>query len=319
MSTFIQQLINGVALGAMYALVGLGYTMVYGVLRMVNFAHGELVILGPICGLFILRAMGLISGPLSGNLAVPLAGITLLSVGLIVLAGAGVFSGMLGVAMERLAYRPLRRAPVLMPLLSALGVSVFLQNVTMLASGRAARGFPSFLTVRYFSVAGATLSSSHIFVVTVCAVLLIVLQYVVQKTFVGRCFRAVAEDKDTAGLMGVDVNRTIALVFALGPFVGAISGVLFAMHYGRVDYSLSSFIGMKGWIAAVAGGIGSIPGTAAGGLFLGVIEALSAGYLPTLTGGVLGAEYKDIIAFTVLIVMLILRPQGLFGEAGATI
>lgn len=318
MSTLIQQVINGIALGSIYALIGLGYTMVYGVLRMINFAHGELVILGPIVALFMLRAMGFIAGPLSSTLAVPLTGIKLVAVALLILLGAGAFSGTLGVMMERLAYRPLRRAPLLTPLLSALGVSIFLQNVAMLASGRAARGFPDFLTIRYFQVMGASFSSSHLFIMIICATLLMSLQYLVQKTYVGRCFRAVAEDKDIASLMGVDVNRTIVLVFTLGPLIGAISGVLFSMHYGRVDYSMSSFMGMKGWIAAVSGGIGSILGTAAGGLLLGIIEAISAGYLPTVSRGVLGAEYKDIIAFIILIIMLIFRPQGLFGEAVKT-
>lgn len=314
MSMFLQQVINGMSIGCVYALVALGYTMVYGVLRVVNFAHGELVMLGPMFALSLLRATGVITGRLN-IIPVPLTGLRLVIVLMICFLGGALFCAVLGLIMERVAYRPLRHASAEMVLISSLGVSIILENATMLIFGRNVKGFPRMVSTRYFTIMGATFSSIQVLNAIVSGLLVVALVYLVNRTYLGRCIRSVAEDSDAAGLMGIEVNRIIASVFVLGPAIGAASGVLFSMTYEEVYYFMGSLIGMKGWTAAILGGIGNITGAAIGGLMLGVLETIGAGYLPIITGGLLGSEYRHIFSFLVLIAMLIYRPQGILGEA----
>ena len=317
MITFIQQLINGLMIGSLYALLALGYSMVYGVLKMVNFAHGELFMLGPMFSLVLLRAFDIIEGPLNvikGKLNFgQTAGVLLLC-----FIGGSIISAITGLLMERFAYRTLRnrKAPMAISMIAAMGVSLLLQNAAMLIFGYKQKGFPSILEVKYFSIGGAQFSNLQILILGVVVFLLITLGYLVNKTYLGRNFRAVSMDQCAAGLMGVDVNAVVAFVFILGPAIGAISGVMYAMSYGQVYYLMGSTIGMKGWISAIIGGIGNVWGSVMGGLLLGVLEVVGAGYLPLITGGSLGSEYRNIFAFIFLIGVLLWRPQGLFGKRG---
>jgi len=314
-SVFVQQLINGIALGCLYALVALGYSMVYGVLRMVNFAHGELFMLGPMWALFLLRLFGIVQGRLN-MIPGPLTGGRIALILFISFAGGAAFSGLVGLSMERFAYRPLRKAVAATGIISSLGVSLTLQNATMLVFGHQQKGFPTVLPLRLFSVAGASFSNMQVFIVGLSLVLLIGLSYLVNKTYIGRCIRAVALDRCAAGLMGVNVNAIIAFVFLLGPALGAASGVLYAMSYGQVYYMMGGNIGIKGWISAIMGGIGNIWGAVVGGLLLGTLEVVGGGYLPLITGGALQAEYRNIFSFVMLVLFLIFRPEGLLGKRG---
>jgi branched-chain amino acid transport system permease protein len=201
-------------------------------------------------------------------------------------------------------------------MIAAMGLSLTLQNATMLTFGHEQKGFPSIIQTRFFEVGGASFSNMQVFILLFVIFLLIGLTYLVNNTYMGRNFRAVALDRCAAGLMGVNVNAVVAFVFILGPGIGAASGVLYAMSYGQVYYLMGMTIGMKGWIAAIIGGIGNIRGAVLGGLLLGVLEVIGAGYLPLLTGGELGGEYRNIFAFVMLIVVLLFRPQGLFGKRG---
>jgi len=284
---------------------------------MVNFAHGELFMLGPMFALSLLRAMGVVTGRLN-TIKEQLTGAKLAIVLVICFLGGALFSTILALIMERVAYRPLRRAPVLTALISSLGVSIILQNATMLIFGGELKGFPRMLPTRYFTIMGASFSNIQVFIAIVSVLLLIGLYYVVNRTYLGRCIRAVAEDSDAAGLVGVDVNRTIASVFVLGPAIGAASGVLFSVFYEQVYYLMGATIGTKGWTAAVIGGIGNIWGAVIAGLFLGIVETVGGGYLPIITRGLLGSDYKHIFAFLILIIVLVFRPQGLLGEAVKT-
>jgi len=313
----IQQIINGLMIGCLYALLALGYSMVYGVLKMVNFAHGDLFMLGPMFSLVVLAAFNIISGHLnlmSGEYsAVQLAGIVIM-----VLVAGGLFSAMVGVLMERLVYRPLRKqnAAWEIGMIAAMGVSLILQNGAMLVFGTKQKGFPSIINVKYFQIAGASFSNMQVFIFAVVVVLLIALTYIVEKTNLGRNFRAVSMDRCASGLMGVDVNAVVVFVFILGPFIGAASGVLYAMSYGQVYYMMGSQVGIKGWIAAIIGGIGDFKGAVLGGLLLGLLETVGAGYLPLLTGGQLGAEYRNIFSFFMLILVLLVKPEGLVKRKG---
>ncbi len=313
MGMFIQQVINGLSIGCIYALIALGYTMVYGVLRMVNFAHGELFMAGPLFALFLLRFAGVVSGPFSRPVA-QLTGPMLIGALLLGLLGGALFSGVLSLLLERFAYRPLRRAASHITVLSAMGASIFLQNAAMLLGGRAKKSFPRLLPTRYYNVGGAILSNIHIVLGVLTVVVLVLLFYLINRTSLGRCIRAVSENKDVARLMGVDVNRTIALVFLIGGAIGAVSGWLYGVYYEQAIYSMGTIVGIKGFTAAVVGGIGEIGGSALGGISLGVLETVLGGYLPLLTRGVLGTDYKDVFTFIVLVIFLILRPQGFLGR-----
>jgi len=300
-----QQLINGLTIGCIYALIALGYSMVYGVLELLNFAHGELFMLGAYVAIFLL-------GGLAATGPVPL-GLLIAVLGLCFLAGM-LLTSALGVLTERLAYRPLRYASRLAPILTALGVSIVFQNTTMLVAGRRPWHFPHIFPTRTYTVLGAQATNLQFVIVLIAGALMVGLHYLVTRTDYGLAIRAVAEDKDAASLMGIDLDRTISSVFVIGPSLGAAAGLLFSLYYGVAFFNMGFLAGVKAFTAAVLGGIGNIPGAMVGGLLLGVLEAVGAGVLPVLTHGVVGAEYKDIFAFAVLIGVLVFRPTGLLGE-----
>ena len=203
-------------------------------------------------------------------------------------------------------------------LVNSLGTQIFLRNFAMLFLGRDMRGFPRIMPTLYFKIMGATFTNIQVFIIIVTVLLLTGLLYLVNRTYLGRCIRAVAEDRDVASLMGVDINRTIASVFLIGPAIGGITGVLCSMYFEQVYYATGAMFGIKAWVAAVMGGIGDIAGTMMGGLTLGILETVGAGFLPIVSRGLLGFEYKDIFAFSLMILMLIFRPQGIFGEPTGT-
>jgi len=308
---FPEVLLDGIILGFMYALIALGYTMVYGVLEFINFAHSEIFIAGAFAGVEIL--LGLQSRGLLDVFPWPF-------VLLLALIAGMAASGLLAVTVERVAYRPLRGAPRLIPLISAIGVSFFLQDFIRLFQSLWRNAFnlvyPSIdaLNLR-LELTGTIDVSVKSLVVIVCALLMLwALHLIVNRTKVGTAIRAVAEDQAAASLMGIDVNRIISLTFLIGGAMGGAAGVLFGVQYGLIN-PYSGFIpGLKAFTAAVLGGIGNIPGAMVGGLVLGLLEAFAASYLSLLTGGAFGAEYKDIFAFSMLILILIFRPKGLLGE-----
>jgi branched-chain amino acid transport system permease protein len=301
MDILLQQLVNGLVLGGLYALVALGYTMVYGILGLINFAHGEVVMFGAMLALTLLA--------LAADWAVPGA---LLVTGAILLA-VPVCMG-LGFLVERVAYRPLRRAPRLAPLITAIGVSIFLQNLAMVIWGRQYLPFPPVLPLVIYDWAGASVTSLQIVIVVTSLGMMTGLLTLVNRTRLGRAMRATAQNPEVAGLMGVDVNRIIALTFVIGSGLAAVAGVLWSAYYGQAHYAMGFMLGLKAFSAAVLGGIGNIPGAMLGGFLLGVIESLGAGYIGDLTGGFLGSHYQDIFAFLVLILVLVFRPSGLLGE-----
>ena len=308
---FPEVLLDGIILGFMYALIALGYTMVYGVLEFINFAHSEIFIAGAFVGVEILlglQARGLLDG-------FPWPFILLLAL----MAGMAA-SGLLAVAVERIAYRPLRGAPRLIPLISAIGVSFFLQDLIRLVESLWRNAFnlvyPSIdaLNLRLELTETMDVSVKSLVVIVSALLMLWALHLIVNRTKVGTAIRAVAEDQAAASLMGIDVNRIISLTFLIGGAMGGAAGVLFGVQYGLIN-PYSGFIpGLKAFTAAVLGGIGNIPGAMVGGLVLGLLEAFAASYLSLLTGGAFGAEYKDIFAFSALILILIFRPKGLLGE-----
>jgi branched-chain amino acid transport system permease protein len=308
---FPQVLLDGVILGFMYALIALGYTMVYGVLEFINFAHSEIFIVGAFVGVEIL--LGLKSAGLLEGLPWPLTLILILAAGMLV-------SGLLAVTVERVAYRPLRGAPRLIPLISAIGVSFFLQDFIRLVESLWRNAFnlvyPTIepLNVRYELTATIDVSVKSLVVIAAALAMLWVLHALVNRTKVGAAIRAVAEDQAAASLMGINVNRIISLTFLIGGAMGGAAGVLFGVQYGLINPYTGFIPGLKAFTAAVLGGIGNIPGAMLGGLVLGLLEAFAASYLSLLTGGAFGAEYKDIFAFSALILILIFRPKGLLGE-----
>lgn len=306
-----QVLVDGMVLGFMYALIALGYTMVYGVLEFINFAHSEIFVLGAFVGVEILLLL-----ESAGHLATFHPALVLL---LVIMAGM-VVSGLAAMALERVAYRPLQGAPRLVALISAIGASFFLQDALRLFESLWRNTF--YLTFPTMEVLDKTLSFGMNIVVPVKSLLvmgtalatLLGLYVFVNRTRIGTAIRAVAQDPDTASLMGIPVNRVIAITFFVGGALGGVAGVLFGLHYSLVN-PYSGFIpGLKAFTAAVLGGIGNIPGAMLGGMLLGVLEAFAASYLSILTDGAFGAEYKDVFAFVILILILIFRPKGLLGE-----
>jgi branched-chain amino acid transport system permease protein len=308
---FPQVLLDGLILGFMYALIALGYTMVYGVLEFINFAHSEIFIVGAFVGVEIL--LGLKSAGMLESLPWPLVLLLILTAGMAV-------SGLLAVAVERVAYRPLRGSPRLIPLISAIGVSFFLQDLVRLVESIWRNAFnlvyPTIdaLDVRFELTPTIDISVKSMVVIAGALLTLWVLHLVVNRTKIGMAIRAVAEDQAAASLMGINVNRIISLTFLIGGAMGGAAGVLFGMQYGLVNPYTGFVPGLKAFTAAVLGGIGNIPGAMIGGLVLGLLEAFAASYLSLLTGGAFGAEYKDIVAFSILILILIFRPKGLLGE-----
>ena len=306
-----QVLVDGIVLGFMYALIALGYTMVYGVLEFINFAHSEIFVLGAFVGVEIL--LGLQS---AGQLATIHPALILL---LLIVAGM-VISGLAAMGLERVAYRPLYGAPRLVPLISAIGASFFLQDALRLFESLWRNTFylnyPTldFLDHTISLTSDLVVPLKSLLVVVTALIMLLGLHLFVNRTRVGSAIRAVAQDPDTASLMGIPVKRVISLTFFVGGAMGGLAGVLFGLHYSLVN-PYSGFIpGMKAFTAAVLGGIGNIPGAMLGGMVLGLLEAFAASYLSILTNGAFGAEYKDVFAFLALILILIFRPKGLLGE-----
>jgi branched-chain amino acid transport system permease protein len=301
MDVFTQQLINGLVLGSVYALVALGYTLVYGILELINFAHGEVAMSGAMIGLAAIAGLS--------GLGLPAA--LLLLAGLLAAVAGCV---LLGLVIERACYRPLRRAPRLSVLITAIGVSIVLQNAVMLLTSRQYLAFPPLLPQTRYELLGASISFTQILILLLSAALMAGLALLVRGTRLGRAMRATAQAPDIARLMGVNTNGVIAATFAIGSALAAVAGVMVGAYYGQAHYGMGFLLGLKAFSAAVLGGIGNITGAMLGGLLLGVIEALGAGYIGPLTGGVLGSHYQDIFAFLVLILVLVLRPSGLLGE-----
>lgn len=303
MDTFLQQLINGLVLGSVYALVALGYTMVYGILELINFAHGEVTMIGAMIALAVI-------GSLLGN-HVDLPGVVIVLLG--VLAAIPLCMA-LAYFIERVAYRPLRHAPRLAPLITAIGVSILLQNIAMIIWGRQYISFPPLLPVAKFHIGGATISGLQIFILLLSIALMAALVLLVQKTKLGRAMRATAQAPHIAGLMGVNINNVISLTFVIGAALAAVAGVMVSAYYGIAHYYMGFLLGLKAFTAAVLGGIGNLAGAVLGGLLLGVIESMGAGYIGKITSGFMGSHYQDVFAFFVLILVLVFRPSGLLGE-----
>lgn len=299
MDIFIQQIINGLVLGSIYALVALGYTMVYGIMGLINFAHGEVVMIGAMVALFVIKALP----GLPAIVLVPLA-----------LVCAVIVCMTIGFAIERIAYRPLRRAPKLAPLITAIGVSIILQNLAMLIWGRNYHAFPPILPSGEHDVFGATITSLQIVIIAVAGLMMGGLTLLIQRTRLGRAMRATSENPPIAQLMGVNINQIISATFVIGSALAAVAGLMVSANYSIAHYYMGFMLGLKAFTAAVLGGIGNLAGAMLGGILLGVIESLGAGYIGDLTGGFLGSHYQDIFAFFVLIGVLIFRPSGLIGE-----
>ncbi|KJV27428.1 ABC transporter permease [Aquitalea magnusonii] len=303
MDIFFQQILNGLVLGSIYALIALGYTMVYGIMGLINFAHGEVVMIGAMVCITVVSTL-MHSG-------VDLPGWAIVLIGTLVAIPA---CALLGFVIERVAYRPLRGAQRLAPLITAIGLSISLQQVAILIWGRNYIPFPDLLNSDTVSIMGASITKLQIMIVVLCLVLMTGLLVVVEKTKLGRAMRATSQNPAVAGLMGVNVNTIISATFMLGSALGAIAGVMVATNYSQAHYYMGFMIGLKAFTAAVLGGIGNLGGAVAGGILLGIIESLGAGYIGQLTGGFLGSNYQDIFAFMVLILVLIFRPSGLLGE-----
>ena len=306
-----QVLLDGIVLGFMYALIALGYTMVYGVLEFINFAHSEIFVLGAFVGVEVLLLL-----QSAGQLSTLNPALILF---LVIFTGM-IISGLSAMALERVAYRPLQGAPRLVALISAIGASFFLQDGLRLFESLWRNTFylnyPSldFLEKNLPLTTNLVIPVKSLLVIGTALLTLVGLHVFVNRTKMGTAIRAVAQDPDTASLMGVPVNRVIALTFFVGGALGGLAGVLFGLHYSLVN-PYSGFVpGMKAFTAAVLGGIGNIPGAMLGGMMLGLLEAFAASYLSLLTDGAFGAEYKDVVAFLVLILILIFRPRGLLGE-----
>jgi branched-chain amino acid transport system permease protein len=292
MTTFLQQLVNGLSLGSIYALIALGYTMVYGVLRLINFAHGDVYMVGAYVGYFLSRR-------LRGDEP------SIVSA-LLVMLGSMIACALLGVLIERLAYRPVRREARLTLLITAIGVSLFIENLAQLVFGPDPKFFPSLAPHFAFHVAGVSLTSEQITVVVVSVLLMVLLRFFILKTRTGKAMRAVSFSLDAARLMGISTDRIIAVTFALGSALAAAAGVLIGMQIPKIDPLMGIMYGLKAFVAAVLGGIGSVPGAVLGGLLIGVSETMVVGYL--------SSTYREAIAFGILILVLILRPQGLMGR-----
>lgn len=293
---FFQQLVNGLTLGAVYALIALGYTMVYGVLELINFAHGEIYMMGAYLGIIVFGVLTSL-GLTSSNLILSLTITFLFSI---------LFSSAYGFTIEKIAYRPLRNAPRLSPLISAIGVSIFLQNYVMLAQGATDRVFPNLFGSAGFKLFGAQITYFQTFIIVVSSVLMVCLHIFVTRTRTGKAMRAVAQDKLMSALVGINIDTVISVTFIIGSGLAAVAGIMIAMYYGLVNYSIGYVAGIKAFTAAVLGGIGSLPGAMFGGIFLGLVESLGASYI--------SSEYKDAYAFAVLIVVLLIKPSGIFGK-----
>ena len=303
MDVLLQQVINGLVLGSMYALVALGYTMVYGIINLINFAHGEVLMVGALCSWSMIGWLQ----PLLPN--TPGWVILLLSMVVACVAAAA-----LNLAIEKIAYRPLRNAPKLAPLITAIGISILLQTLAMIIWKPNYKPYPTLLPSTPIPIGDAVITPTQLMILAVTAMALAVLSWVVNATSLGRAMRATAENPRVASLMGVKPDVVISATFVIGAVLATIAGVMWASNYGTVQHAMGFLPGLKAFTAAVFGGIGNLTGAVVGGLLLGLIESIGSGYLGELTGGVLGSQYTDILAFLVLILILTLRPSGLLGE-----
>ena len=303
MDILLQQLINGLVIGSIYALIALGYTMVYGILNLINFAHGEVLMFG---AMITFSAVNLLTGM---NLNLP--GYATLLLGLLLALPPTM---LLGYSIERIAYRRLRKAPRLAPLITAIGMSIVLQQTAVIIWGRDHRPFPDVIQRTSIDIAGATITDLEIGMILISLALMIGLLIVVEKTRLGRAMRATAQNPEVAGLMGVNINTVVSLTFIIGSALAAVAGIMVAANDHKAQAYMGTLVGLKAFTAAVLGGIGNLGGAVAGGFLLGVIESVGAGYLGPLTNNVLGSQYQDIFAFLVLILVLVFRPSGLLGE-----
>ena len=303
MEILLQQIINGLVLGSMYALIALGYTMVYGIIQLINFAHGEVLMVGALTAWSII---GVMQESMPGT-----PGWVILILAMLI---ACVVASALNFVIEKVAYRPLRNSPRLAPLITAIGMSILLQTLAMIIWKPNYKPFPTLLPSAPYNVAGAYITPTQIMILSVTAVSLAILMYVVHFTKIGRAMRATAENPRVAGLMGVKPDVVISATFIMGAVLAAIAGVMYASNYGTAQHTMGFLPGLKAFTAAVFGGIGNLGGAVLGGVLLGLIEAIGSGYIGTLTGGLLGSHYTDIFAFIVLIIVLTLRPSGLLGE-----
>jgi branched-chain amino acid transport system permease protein len=301
METFIQQIINGLVLGSMYALVALGYTMVYGIIGLINFAHGDVLMVGALVSwTFVTAVTGAgMPGWLMLLLSLPLAILVCCT---------------LNFSIEKVAYRPLRNAPRLAPLITAIGMSLLLQTLAMIVWKPNPKPFPALLPPDPIDLGGPVITVTQILILGMTAVILAALMWLVNRTKLGRAMRATAENPRVAGLMGVKPDFVISATFVIGAALAAVAGIMWAANYGTVQHTMGFLPGLKAFTAAVLGGIGNLAGAVVGALLLGLVEALGAGYLGELTGGVFGSHYADVFAFITLILVLTLRPQGLLGE-----
>ena len=303
MEILLQQIINGLVLGSMYALVALGYTMVYGIINLINFAHGEVLMIGALTSWTIIGIM---------KDAMPTApGWLILLIALFI---SCIVAGALNFVIEKVAYRPLRNSPKLAPLITAIGMSILLQTLAMIIWKPNYKPYPTLLPSAPIGVGGAVITPTQIMILGLTAVSLALLMWVVNYTKLGRAMRATAENPRVASLMGVKPDMVISATFIIGAVLAAIAGVMYASNYGTVQHTMGFLPGLKAFTAAVFGGIGNLAGAVVGGILLGLIESIGAGYIGTLTGGLLGSHYTDIFAFVVLIIVLTLRPSGLLGE-----
>lgn len=297
MEQFVQQLINGLSLGAIYALIALGYTMVYGILRLINFAHGDVYMVGAFVGYYIVRWLSPSVGSGLGGL-------------LVALAASMVACGVLGFAIERAAYRPLRKAPRLNSLITAIGVSLLLENLAQLVFGADPKAFPTLIERSTFTIGIATISNIQVIVLATAITLTVALEFIVHRTRMGTAMRALSFSHDAAGLMGININRVISFTFVLGSTLAAAAGILVGLYNQKIDPLMGIMPGLKAFVAAVLGGIGNIPGAILGGLIMGVAETLTVGYL--------SSTYRDAITFVILVAVLLFRPTGLLGKTQRT-
>jgi branched-chain amino acid transport system permease protein len=303
METLLQQIINGLILGSMYALIALGYTMVYGIIGLINFAHGDVLMIGALTSWAIIVNM---------REAMPgLPGWLMLAIALLI---SCVVAAALNYTIEKVAYRPLRNSPRLAPLITAIGMSILLQTLAMIIFKPNYKPYPTLLPSVPFQVGGAVITTTQIMILGLTAISLASMIYLVSYTKLGRAMRATAENPRVAALMGVKPDVVISATFIIGAILATIAGVMYASNYGTVQHTMGFLPGLKAFTAAVFGGIGNLAGAVVGGMLLGLIESIGSGYIGVVTGGVLGSHYSDIFAFIVLIIMLTLRPSGLLGE-----
>ena len=300
---FLQQVINGLVLGSMYALVALGYTMVYGIINLINFAHGDVLMVGALTSWTMIGLMQESMPTSPGWLILLLA-----------LLIACVVCGSLNYIIEKLAYSRLRNSPKLAPLITAIGMSILLQTVAMIIWKPNYKSYPTLLSNSNFQIGEAVITPTQVMILSVTAISLTILMRLVNYTKLGRAMRATSENPRVAGLMGVKPDAVISATFIIGAVLAAVAGVMWASNYGTAQHTMGFLPGLKAFTAAVLGGIGNLAGAVVGAIILGLIESLGAGYISDLTGGMFGSHYSDIFAFILLIIMLTIRPSGLLGE-----